>query len=545
MFDVIVVGAGSAGCVLANRLSSDAARKVLLLEAGGPDDSPYIPVPMMSPALQDSRYDWRYRTVPQAGCNMKRYFWPRGRTLGGSSAINYMVYIRGQAEDYDTWRALGNEGWGFDDVLPFFRQAEHNERIRNDYHGQGGPLNVADHVWRHPLSEMFVAAAQAAGVPPNEDFNGATQEGCGFYQVTQKNGTRWSAADAYLRPAMGRPNLTVETHATATRILFDGRRATGVDYIRLGRSTTAAAGEVLLAGGTINSPQLLLLSGVGPARDLEALGIPVTHDLPGVGANLQDHFLSAVRSEISQPISLYGTTPGMLRAAMEAFQSGQGPLTSNVAEAGAFVRVRPEDARPGLQFLFLPYWLPDNHNDMFQPDRHGISLAFYACRPASRGRLSLASADPLDAPLIDPAYLSDPSDTAAMVAGFRHARRILASPPLRELIAGSVPDDRLQSDIDLERFLREHASTTCYHPVGTCRMGVDEMAVVDPQLRVRGLEGLSVADASVMPTLTSGNTNAPTMMIAEKAAAMIAGGARSALPSSAQAVLPPGAAAAG
>jgi choline dehydrogenase len=526
MYDYIIVGAGSAGCVLANRLTASGKSTVLLLEAGGPDDSPLIPIPAMSAALQDSVYDWRYRTVPQRGCNMRRYFWPRGRTLGGSSSINYQVYIRGQRADYDGWRDSGCPGWGYDDVLPYFIRAEHNERIRDRFHGQGGPLNVADHVCRHPLSEMFVASAQAAGVPHNADFNGAAQEGCGFYQLTQKNGARCNTAAAYLRPALDRPNLTVLTHATTTRVRFEKQRATGVDYIHNGQWATAtAAREVILCGGAINSPQLLLLSGVGPAAELAPLGISVVHDLPGVGKNLQDHFLTSLRYELTQPVSLYGASAEMQQMAMDAWhQHRAGPLTSNVAEAGAFVRTDAALPAPNVQFLFLPYHMPDNYDEAFQPDRHGITLVFYVCRPASRGQITLASPDPLAAPLIDPDYLSDPADAPQFVAGFRRGRELLAAAPLGALLGRETgPGTDAKSDKELEHFLRYRISGTCYHPVGTCKMGVDELAVVDPQLRVRGLEGLRVVDASVMPTLISGNTNAPTIMIAEKAADLIAG----------------------
>jgi choline dehydrogenase len=524
MYDYVIVGAGSAGCVLAHRLSTDPSNRVLLLEAGGHDDSPLIHTPAMMAFLPDSRYDWRYRTVPQAHCNMRRFAWPRGRTLGGSSSINYMIYVRGHAADYDQWRRLGNEGWSYDDVLPIFKRSEHNERLDDRFHGRGGPLNVADHRLRHPLSEMFVAAAVNAGVPHNPDFNGAAQDGCGFYQLTQKDGARLSTASAFLRPAMERENLTVLTNALAARVRFAGRRALGVDYVCRGRSASAeAAREVILCGGAINSPHLLLLSGVGPAADLRALGVDVVLDLPGVGQNLQDHLGTFVRYEITRPISLYGATPEQLAAAQAQYVSTrQGALTSNVAEAGLFLRTDASRETPNLQGFFLPYCLTEAPLEAFQPYCHGISFAFYVTRPASRGYIALASADPLDAPLIDPAYLSDPADMSQFVAGMRLARRLLTGTPLADIVGRELgPGAEAQSDTELATYIRDRASGTLFHPVGTCKMGTDAGAVVDATLKVHGLDGLRVVDASIMPTLVAGNTNAPTIMIAEKAAELI------------------------
>jgi choline dehydrogenase len=438
-----------------------------------------------------------------------------------------MIYIRGHAADYDRWAQLGNKGWSYEDVLPFFRRSEHNERLEDRFHGRGGPLNVADHRFRHPLSEMFVAAAQETGVRANADFNGAAQDGCGFFQLTQKDGRRWSTASAFLRPVQERPNLTVITSALTCRIRTEGRRAVGVEYVQRGQSARAdAAREVILCGGSVNSPQLLLLSGIGPAEHLRAVGVPVVADLPGVGQNLQDHLGTFLRNEITVPFSLYGATPEQLAAVQTEYEAtGQGLFSSNIAEAGAFLSTPGSSGPPNLQGFFLPYCTTEAPLEAFQPYCHGITFAFYVNRPASRGQITLASADPLDQPLIDPAYLSAPSDLPQFVAGIRMLREIFRAKPLGDILGRELgPGDEAQSDAEIGAHVRDRASGTIFHPVGTCKMGTDGMAVVDPALRVHGLDGLRVVDASIMPTLIGGNTNAPTIMIAEKAAAMMVGG---------------------
>jgi len=523
-YDFIIVGAGSAGCVLANRLSAKSDIKVLLLEAGSPDDSSFIHVPAMMAMLPDSKYDWRFRTAPQVHCNLRRFPWPRGRTLGGSSSINYMIYTRGHPSDYDHWKQLGNTGWGYDDVLPYFKKAENNERHAEPFHGRGGPLNVTDHIFRHPLSELFVETAVATGVTRNGDFNGAEQEGCGFYQLTQKNGARWSTAAAYLRPVQDRPNLTVTTGATTTKVNVRNSRAVSVNYLHHGRLEQAVANrEVILCGGTVNSPHLLLLSGIGPVDELRLCGIDIVHELPGVGKNLQDHLGGYMRWAINQPISAYGATPEQLAALQKDYlEQRKGFLTSNIAEAGAFLCTDATKKVPNIQCFFLPYLLPEAPVESSQPTGHGISIAFYINRPASLGQIALASADPLDQPLIDPNYLSNPTDAVEFAAGFKCLRKIFASPPISQLVSKEIsPGLECQSDEQLATYLRNRGSATIFHPVGTCKMGCDNMAVVNSELRVHGLDGLRVVDASIMPTLIGGNTNAPTIMIAEKASDLI------------------------
>jgi len=517
-FDYVIVGAGSAGCVLAGRLTEDTDVRVLVLEAGGPDRDHRIRIPAAFSKLFRSEFDWAYTTEPQPHLFNRQLYWPRGKVLGGSSSINAMVYIRGHRSDFDRWRDLGNPGWGFAGVLPYFKRAEDNERGASDFHATGGPLRVSDLRYRNPLSRAFLEAAAEAGIPRNSDFNAAAQEGAGFFQVTQRNGRRWSAADAYLKPARARPNLSVRTGAQAVRVLFENNRAVGIEFIADGRREQArAVREVLLSGGAVNSPQLLMLSGVGPAGQLRALGISVVADLPGVGENLQDHVIVSVCWECTQPVSLDGMANAANLLRWLVFR--RGPLTSSVAEAGAFVGSRPDVPAPDLQLLFGPlYYLEHGFR---HPPGHGFSIGPTLIRPESLGRITLRSADPLAPPAIQPNYFAADADLRAMMEGVKLARRIGEAKAFAPYRGREVePGPEVRSDAELAEFLRRRIETL-YHPVGTCKMGNDSMAVVDAQLRVRSLEGLRVVDASVMPTIIGGNTNAPTIMIAEKAADLI------------------------
>ena len=521
-YDYIIVGAGSAGSVLANRLSADPAAKVLLLEAGGSDRSILVRMPAGIARLGTPQFNWQYETAPQPAMAGRRMYWPRGRLLGGSSSINAMVYIRGQAADYERWRQLGNAGWSYAELLTYFRTAEHNETIRDQYHGEDGPLNVAERPYTNPLSRVFVEAAQQAGIPLNPDFNGASQYGCGFYQVTQKRGERWSAAAAYLHPVAERRNLVIRTGATAARLIIESGRCKGVEFIAEGEHHTAwAEREVLLAGGAINSPQLLLLSGIGPAEELRDAGVPVIHELPGVGKNLQDHINVNVLRRATRKVTLDGKDKGLaaLGVALQFALFRSGPGTSNVAEAGAFLSTRGDNATPDVQYHFIPAQVVNHGRTRL--DGSGITLHACCLRPESRGEIKLASVDPLKPPHIDPNYLASGYDLKILIEGIRRGREILAAPAFKEWLGEErIPGDAKQSDAELEAFIRETAETE-YHPVGTCKMGGDRMAVVDERLKVRGLESLRVIDASIMPTLVSGNTNAPTIMIAEKGAAMV------------------------
>lgn len=525
MFDYLIVGGGSAGSVLAARLSEDPATSVCLVEAGPADRSVLIHCPAgLAVLAKNGQANWGFETVPQPGLNGRRGYQPRGKVLGGSSSVNAMIYLRGQPEDYDGWAAAGNPGWAWADVLPYFRKSEHNERGADAFHATGGPLNVMDLRSPSRYGPLFVEAGRQAGYPVNADFNGEHQEGVGPYQVTHKNGERHSAAKAYLTPALGRPNLQVLTGAQATRVLLEGRRAVGVEIQQGGaRRVLQARREVLLCAGALQSPQLLMLSGIGPGAELQRLGIAVQHDLPGVGRHLHDHVDVVQVFDAPRLTDLFGLSlPGLwhvLQGVAEWRRQRSGLLTTNFAEAGAFLRSTPDTPRPDLQLHFVIGKLVDHgRKTLFG---HGYSCHVCLLQPKSRGRLTLASTDPLAPPAIDPAFLSDPDDVQRLVRGFKLMRGLLSQPAIAQLggresarSAGAV------SDAQIEAFIRAHADTI-YHPVGSCRMGPGPDDVVDSNLRVHGIEGLRVADASIMPTIVSGNTNAPTIMIGEKAADLI------------------------
>jgi choline dehydrogenase len=522
-FDFIVVGAGSAGCVLANRLTESGRHRVLLLEAGGADRNPWIHIPLgYGRHFSNPKVNWLYSSEADEHTGNRPIAQPRGKVLGGTSSINGLVYVRGQREDYDDWRDLGNPGWGYADVLPYFRKAENNVRGANEYHGVGGPLSVSDHSEPHPLCEAFFDAAEACGYPRNPDFNGATQAGFGYLQVTLRNGFR-SSATGFLRAARGRQNLTIATRAHAARILFAGRRAVGVEYLQRGvRRSVTARKEVILAAGAFNSPQLLQLSGVGPGSLLQALGIRVVADMPSVGANLQDHYNGRMVFECTDRCTLNDVVGNFGRSVREALRYvflRKGFLTMGASYAAGFVSTDPAEPRPDVQIGFVLF-----SADKFGDGLHrfpGFTILVRLLRPESRGTVMIRSADPMEAPVIKPNYFHVPRDREVLVAGMKAAQRVMDAAPMRRYIARThMPENPPENDAEWREFLRTRGGIS-FHPVSTCRMGDDASAVVDARLRVHGFEALRVVDASIMPTLVSGNTNAPTIMIGEKGADMI------------------------
>ncbi len=528
-YDYVVVGGGTAGCVVAARLSESGRHRVLLLEAGGSDDRFYVRMPIgYGKCFYDPAVNWMYRTEPEASLDGRQGYWPRGKLLGGSGSINAMVYVRGHPGDFDDWCALGNPGWDFASVLPTFKRIEHAPHGDATWRGRGGPLHVSDiEADAHPLCRQFIAAGEAIGAVRNADFNGASMEGVGYFENSVRRGRRTSSATAWLQPARSRRNLSVVTHARATRVGFDGARAVSVSYVgRDGRETTVrAAREVVLCAGAVNTPQLLLLSGVGPAQDLRALGIAVVADRAAVGAHLQDHLCIdyLYRSRVPTLNEVLRPWSGRLRAGLRYLASRRGPLAMSVNQAGGFVRSRPDLARPDLQLYFSPLSYARAQpgvRKLMSPDPFpGFLLSAQPCRPTGRGRIRLRSADPAASPVIEPNSLSTAHDVDALVEGALLLRRLAAAPPLAGVIAEEMaPGPRAVTREDLVADIRERA-TTVFHPVGSCRMGPDPRdAVVDARLRAHGIAGLRIVDASVFPTLTSGNTNTPVLMVAERGA---------------------------
>lgn len=532
-FDFIIVGAGSAGCVLANRLTESGRYSVLLLEAGGRDLNPWIHVPLgYGKLFREASVNWLFETEPQAELNQRRIIQPRGKVLGGSSSINGLVYMRGQREDYDQWRQMGATGWSYDDVLPFFRKAEQQSRGANDYHGGDGPLPVSDQSEPHPLCDAFIAAAEEAGHPRNNDFNGATQEGAGYYQTTSRRGLRVSAAVAYLNPARRRSNLTIVTHSHATRVLFDGRKAIGLEWQRHGQTLQAFAdAEVILSAGAIGSPHLLQLSGIGAPDLLKSRGVQPLHDVSGVGENLQDHLQVRMVFECTRPITFNDDLKDPLRTMLVGMRYAfmrKGPLTVSAGYAGGFFRTDRALASPNMQVHFINFSTSKMGDALHRFS--GFTASSCQLRPESRGFVRLKSADPYEAPAIDPNYLGTDTDRSINVAGIKLLRDIMQAPALRPFVkAEREPGSAIQSDADILAYCRR-AGSSLYHPTCTARMGEDPGAVVDSRLRINGLQNIRVVDGSIMPFVISGNTHAAIVMIGEKAASMILEDARQSRP---------------
>ena len=529
--DYVIVGGGTAGCVLANRLTEGGRHRVLLLEAGPRDSSPWIHLPIgYGKTMFHKTLNWGFYTEPEPTMKDRRIYWPRGRTLGGSSSINGLIFIRGQAEDYDTWAQAGNRGWAWKDVLPYFIRSEHNSRGASAAHGGSGPLWCSDIEHKHELIESIIAGAQELGVPRTEDFNGGDQEGVGYYQLFTRNGLRCSTAAAYLRPAKKRPNLRVETDAQATGLILEGARAVGVRFRKGGRlHEVRAAREVILAAGALQSPHLLLLSGIGPAAALRPHGIPVHHELPGVGENLQDHLQIRLMYRVAKPITTNDelrSLAGKAKIGLQWLLKRSGPLAVGINQGGLFTRVMPGGGPPDVQFHFATL-----SADMAGGQPHpwsGCTFSVCQLRPESRGSVTLRSADPFEAPVMRANYLATETDRLCTVEGIKFARRLASTDALRTLLVEEhKPGPAVQDDAGLLDFARS-SGATIFHPSGTCKMGTDPLAVVDPALRVHGIGGLRVVDCSIMPTLVSGNTSAPVVMIAEKAADLILEDARAA-----------------